>query len=197
MRILIADDDLTSLLMLGEVLRRRGHEVLEAADGEEAWSEMQRADAPGLAILDWEMPGMDGLEVVRRIRAADAPQPPYLLMLTARDRKADLIAGLEAGANDYLSKPFDPGELLARVEVGGRMLEMQARLAGQVSILRDALDHIKTLQGVLPICMYCKNVLDDKGCWNQLEAYVSEHSDAAFSHGICPECAERHWHTKP
>jgi two-component system cell cycle response regulator len=137
MRILIAEDDLTSRNMLAAVLRKAGHEVMETVDGAETWKELQRPDAPRLVILDWMMPGMDGLEVIRQVRAVKTDRPPYLIMLTARGEKADIIAGLDAGANDYLAKPFDVGELRARVEVGRRMVEMQDALCKA----RDALAH--------------------------------------------------------
>lgn len=188
MRILIADDDFTSRVILAELLKKSGHEVLEAIDGAQAWEEMRKPDAPSLAILDWMMPAMEGLEVVRRVRALQSPQPPYLIMVTVKDAKADLVAGLDSGANDYLAKPFDSGELRARIEVGRRVIEMQEQLAAQVQELRRALEQIKTLHGILPICMYCKKIQDSQGFWNRLEVYVSEHSDAEFSHGICPDC---------
>lgn len=128
MRILIADDDLTSRLVLAGVLKKWGHEVVATLDGGQAWETMQRPDAPALAILDWMMPGLSGVEVCRRVRGLPSDQPPYLILLTAKGEKADIIAGLEAGADDYLSKPFDPGELRARVDVGQRIIELQTRL---------------------------------------------------------------------
>jgi DNA-binding response OmpR family regulator len=140
MRILIADDDLTSRLVLVGVLKKWGHEVVAAEDGTEAWEAMQRRDAPALAILDWMMPGLSGVEVCSRVRGLRSDQPPYLILLTARGEKADIIAGLEAGADDYLAKPFDPGELRARVDVGRRIIELQARLLEA----RDAVAHEAT-----------------------------------------------------
>ena len=189
MRILIAEDDLTSRTMLAGVLNKGGHEVVETQEGAAAWAALQQPDAPRLAILDWMMPELDGPEVVRRVRALPATnQPPYLILLTTKGDKADIIAGLKDGANDYLVKPFDPGELHARVEVGRRMLEIQAALAAKIEELRLALDQIKTLRGIVPICANCKKIRDDKGYWSQVEAYVSQHSEARFSHGICPDC---------
>jgi phosphoserine phosphatase RsbU/P len=189
MRILISEDDLTARLMLTSVLEKQGHQVTVTTNGTEAWAAMQRADAPSLAILDWVMPGLDGLEVVRRVRGRELPnQGAYLIMLTHRGNKADVIAGLQQGANDYLAKPFDPGELHARVEVGRRMLEIQAQLNTQVQELRQALEHIKTLQGILPLCMHCKQIRDDQGYWKKVEVYLSQHSDLQFSHSVCPDC---------
>lgn len=129
MRILIAEDDLPSLALLASLLKKHGHEVVQTTNGTAAWDALQQPDAPSLAILDWMMPGIDGPEVVRRVHALPTARPPYFIMLSARAKKADIIAGLAAGANDYLAKPFDFGELLARVEVGRRVIELQADLA--------------------------------------------------------------------
>jgi two-component system, cell cycle response regulator len=148
MRILIAEDDITSLTVLAGVLKKSGHEVVETVNGAEAWGALQKPDAPLLVILDWMMPEMEGLEVVRRVRAMQSHQSPYIIMLTTKSEKGDIIAGLEAGANDYLSKPFDSGELRARVAVGCRIIEMQ----GELLRTRNALAYEAThdpLTGIL------------------------------------------------
>ncbi len=137
MRILIAEDDFTSRTILAAVLKKQGHEVVAMVNGAEAWEAMQQSGAPKLAILDWMMPEMDGIEVCRRVRTLETEEQPYIIMLTSRGEKGDIIAGLDAGANDYLAKPFDEGELRARVEVGRRMVEMQAALVKS----REALAH--------------------------------------------------------
>ena len=191
MKILIAEDDLTSRNVLAGVLRKSGHEVVETVNGAAAWDALRQPGAPALVILDWMMPEMDGPEVVRRVRALQTDRPPYIILLTTKGDKADIIAGLEAGANDYLAKPFDSGELRARVEVGRRMVEMQGALASKIEDLRQALEQIKTLRGIVPICASCKKIRDDQGYWNQVEVYVSDHTEAEFSHGICPECAKK------
>jgi two-component system cell cycle response regulator len=128
-KILIADDDVASRLALAGVLQKFGHEVAAKADGIEAWIAMQQPDAPKLAVLDWEMPGLCGVDVCRRVRAMQSDCPPHIIILTSRGEKADIVAGLEAGADDYLAKPFDPSELRARIEVGRRLIELQTRLA--------------------------------------------------------------------
>ncbi len=140
MKILIADDDFTSRTVLAGVLKNMGHEVVAAIDGAEALAIMQQPDAPRLAILDWMMPELDGLEVCRRIRTLPREVSPYLIMLTAKNEKVEIIAGLEAGANDYLGKPFDSGELRARVEVGRRMIGLEDALI----VSRDILAHEAT-----------------------------------------------------
>lgn len=140
MRILIAEDDFTSRVMLAGMLRKVGHDVVETVNGADALKILLNPDAPALAILDWMMPEMDGMEVVRRVRALPTERPPYLIMLTAKGEKADIIAGLDGGADDYLAKPFDPGELGARIEVGRRLIEMQAKFLDA----RNALAHEAT-----------------------------------------------------
>ncbi len=188
MKILIAEDDFTSRTVLTGVLKRNGHEVIETLNGKDAWEELQKPGAPGLAILDWMMPEMDGLEVLQRVRQKKGEREPYIIMLTARWEKADIIKVLDTGANDYIVKPFDVGELRARIEVGRRMVEMQDALASKIGELRKAFDEIKTLRGIVPICMNCKKIRDDKGFWNQVDVYVHEHTEAEFSHGFCPQC---------
>ncbi len=188
-RVLIADDDITSRGMLGVMLSLNGYDVIEAADGAAALEIMQHPDAPRLVILDWLMPEMDGPEVIRQLRAIPTTRPPFIVMLTTMSSKADIVSGLKAGANDYLTKPFDPGELRARIEVGRQLVDAQETLAAKIEELREALDHIKTLRGVVPICAWCKKIRDDEGYWRQLEAYIRDHTEAEFSHGICPACA--------
>ncbi len=159
-------------------------------DGEQALEILTAPDAPSLAILDWMMPRRDGVDVCRAVRALDRVCPPYLIMLTAKGRKEDIVAGLEAGANDFLSKPTDREELRARIQVGVRVIQLQTELAARVSELEQAIGNIKVLQGLLPICCYCKKIRDDQNYWQQVEEYVVRHSDAQFSHGVCPDCYE-------
>jgi phosphoserine phosphatase RsbU/P len=193
MKILIAEDDLTSRFMLASVLQKCGYQISEAGNGQEAWQALQKDDAPRVAIFDWVMPEMDGLELIRKVRAIPSDNPIYIIMLTSRNLKADIIIALDAGADDYLSKPFVPEELIARVKVGFRMVRMQDRLARQVKELQNALQQNKILRGILPICMFCKKIRNDQGYWDQVEAYVSKHSPAEFSHGICPDCMKSHY----
>jgi DNA-binding response OmpR family regulator len=191
MRILIADDDAVSRLELEALLSRHGHEVVAVADGSEAWDALQGAGPPQLAILDWMMEIMDGVEVCRRVRERPDLRSTYLILLTSLDDRAHLLAGLEAGANDYVFKPFDREELLARVRVGEQLVNVQTELVARVRDLEDALARVRQLHGLLPICSYCKRIRDDQNYWHQVESYVKAHSDAEFSHGICPTCMEK------
>jgi DNA-binding response OmpR family regulator len=192
MRILIAEDEAVSRRLLQETLRRWGYEVEVAADGSEAWERLLARDAPQLAIVDWMMPCMDGVELCQRVRALDTQLPPYIVLLTSRSAREDIVAGLEAGADDYVVKPFDDEELRARLHVGARVIRLQMSLADRVRDLEEALSRVKQLQGLLPICSYCKKIRDDRNYWQQVEQYVTDRTEARFTHGICPSCYERH-----
>lgn len=191
MRILIAEDDRVSRRTLQSILVEQGYDVIIACDGAEAWEILQSEDAPNLVLLDWGMPGMDGLEVCQMVRETRSSPPTYIIMLTARDQKADMLTGFQAGADDYITKPFDREELYARVQAGVRIAELQMNLADRVQELEDALSHIRQLQGFLPICAYCKKIRDDQDYWQQVEEYIAKHSEVQFSHSICPDCYEK------
>ena len=188
--IVIAEDEPASRRLLEATLARWGHPVEVTVDGEQAWAALQRPDAPAIAILDWVMPGLDGVEICRRLRALGSPTPPYVILLTANTRQADVVAGLEAGADDYMVKPFDHDELRARLIVAARVVDLRQRLADRVRELEAALGRVKQLHGLLPICAYCKKIRDDRNYWQQVEHYVTAHADVQFSHGICPTCYE-------
>jgi len=187
---LIAEDDMVSRRILETLLRNWGHEVVTTLDGEQAWQVMRAPDAPALAILDVMMPRVDGLEVCRRVRKLSPATPPHIILLTAKHGARAIVEGMEAGADDYLTKPYDRDELRARVQVGVRIVELQTRLAGRVEELEKALEHVRQLQGILPICSYCKKIRGDQDYWQTVESYVADHSEAEFSHSICPACYE-------
>jgi len=191
MRILVAEDQAVSRHILIANLRKWGYDVMAVEDGTLAWKALQSAEAPQLVILDWLMPGMDGIEICRQFREKPQERPTYLILLTARRGAEDKVRGLQSGADDYITKPFNREELRARVQVGIRVLELQDALAQRVRELEEALSRVKTLQGLLPICSYCKKIRNDRNYWQQVEGYISDHSEAQFSHGICPECYAR------
>ena len=190
MQILIADDDRVTATMLAGILRKWEFEVLAAADGGAAW-EMVSTHCPPIAIFDWMMPTLDGPELCRRVRANEQTAGTYIILLTSKDTTGDLIAGLDAGADDYLTKPFDRGELRARVNVGVRVATLQSKIREKVMELEKALGTINQLEGLLPICAYCKRIRSEQNEWNQVETYITKHSNAEFSHGVCPTCLEK------
>ena len=190
MRALIADDDPVAAMAVSRSMSNWGFETAVVHDGLAAWEHLTSSDPASLAIVDWEMPGLEGPELCRRVRSDTERAHLYLILLTARNSSTDLVAGLEAGADDYLIKPVDLNELKARVQVGVRVVSLQARLAEEVTELQATLDNVRRLRGLLPICAYCKRIRDDRNYWQRVEVYVSEHTDATFTHGICPSCLE-------
>jgi len=189
-RVLIAEDDPVSRHILDVTLRKWGHQVVVCADGVEAWQVLRGENPPPLVLLDWMMPGMDGVQLCRKVRQAPPAHSAYIILLTAKERSQDIVAGLQAGADDYLTKPFDLEELRARMQAGLRISELQDSLAQRVRELEDALSRVRILQGLLPICSYCKKIRDDSNYWQQIENYVTAHSGAQFSHSVCPQCYE-------
>ncbi|MDP6354437.1 MAG: response regulator transcription factor [Planctomycetota bacterium] len=190
MRILIAEDELVARRVIKKSLETWGYEVIAAENGNEAWEELDGDDAPRLAILDWVMPGQDGIEVCRRVREKETDRSTYIILLTAKARTEDIVTGLQTGADDYIKKPFDRDELRARLEVGLRIIGMQDSLSQRVHELETALSHIKQLRGLLPICSYCKAIRNESEYWEDLESYLRDNSEADFSHSICPKCYE-------
>ncbi len=176
--------------MLEVTLAKKGYEVVVTKDGSEAWTALQHSDAPKLCILDWMMPGIDGLELCRKIRKKKSPYV-YIIMLTAKVESNDIAAGLSAGADDYITKPFNAKELMARVRVGERILDLHKELTDNVAKLELALSRVKQLQGLLPICSYCKKIRNDQDYWEQVESYLTQHADVMISHGICPDCYQK------
>jgi DNA-binding response OmpR family regulator len=190
MRVLVADDDPVAVRILSAALRSWNLDVEVVFDGASAWASINLVHTP-LAIVDWMMPEIDGPELCRRIRANPATANMYVLLLTAREGSVDMVHGLDAGADDYITKPFDREELRARVQVGVRVATLQAKLEDRVDDLQRALSDVRKLEGFLSICSYCKRIRTEEQQWEQMERYISDHSQAQFSHGICPACYEK------
>jgi DNA-binding response OmpR family regulator len=191
MRILIADDEIVSRRVLERILRGWGHEVTAVSDGLHALKVLGNADAPQLGVLDWMMPEMEGPEVCRRVREIGPSVTPYLILLTSKGASGDIVAGLESGADDYVTKPFDLEELRSRIRVGERVLALQHGLADRVRELEEALVRVRQLQGLLPMCAWCKKVRKDDNYWQSVDTYISKNTDARVTHGICPACMAR------
>ncbi len=176
MRVLIADDDPITRMTVAALLRKLGHEVLEAEDGVEALA-LYRKENVRLLILDWMMPRLDGVEVCIKIRAEERASYTYIMMLTSLTARHHYLEAMNAGIDDFLTKPTDGPELTVRLKVAERILSLQAG--------------VKTLERMLPICSYCKQIRDDNDNWHDLSQYVAKKTDTDFSHGICPDCFER------
>ncbi|HEX9007601.1 MAG TPA: response regulator [Bacteroidota bacterium] len=175
MKILLAEDDATSRQILATQLVRLGHEVNDVVDGMQAWTAFQK-EKPELLITDWIMPNLDGLDLCRRVRGAATPGYTYIIILTALDRKVGYLDGMNAGADDFVTKPCDIVELTVRLRVAERILALQ--------------NQMNRLEGLLPICPRCKRIHAGPEVWEAVEGYFMKRSDAQFSHGICPECFE-------
>jgi response regulator RpfG family c-di-GMP phosphodiesterase len=136
------------------------------------------------------MPRLDGLHVCRAVRTLPAKNYTYMIMVTARDQAADVLAAFAAGVDDFLSKPVDGSQLLARLRCGERVLSLEDRCLQRIEELEVALEEVRQLKRLLPICMYCKKVRDDNDYWQEIEAYIHVQTGTDFSHGVCPSCME-------
>lgn len=192
MQVLIADDDVVLRLALKAHLERWAFEVTECADGTSAWQALQTPMPPPIAILDWEMPGVDGVNLCRDLRATPLLSGTYVILLTGKENRRDVISGLESGCDDYIKKPVDWDEFRARLHIGERTVGLQRALAARVEELQLALANVRRLSGLLPICAYCKRIRDDRDYWMQIEQYLGDRSEAQFSHSICPDCMTEH-----
>ena len=230
--ILIVEDSPTQAIQLQSLLEENGFQVSIAYDGAEGLSCLKEEN-PDLVVSDIVMPEMDGYELCRKIKEDDDLKGIPVLLLTQLTEPEDIIKGLDAGADNFVTKPYDPKLLLSQIEYilvnrtmrtsprtemgvevffagkryfinSDRMqildllfstyqnsLQQKRELERKNKELKEALDTIKTLHGILPICSNCKKIRDDKGSWSQVESYISKHSEAQFSHGICPECARK------
>ena len=182
MRILVAEDEGVSRVVLSTKLKDLGHEVIEAHDVTEAWVRYQEEHAR-IIITDWIMPGMDGGDLCELVRGKVDKPYTYIIVLTSLSGKGSYLEAMQAGADDFLTKPVDMDELAARLVVAERVLALQTE--------------VQLMQSLLPICMDCKKIRDseasweDQSSWQDLESYVAEKTDVQFSHGICKDCYEK------
>jgi len=192
--ILIVDDESNNIQLLGNILIKQGYEPEFATHGVEAleWTDRRPFD---LVLLDVVMPDIDGYEVCKRLKSNPATANTPVIFLTVKDDAESIAKGFEIGAVDYVTKPFNTIELLARVKTHLAMRQFGKELESKNSELElknreltQALEEIKTLQGIIPICANCKKIRDDRGAWKQIENYIQSRSDAQFSHSICPKC---------
>ena len=190
MKILIAEDEYITRLMVQVSLEKWGYRVDCVSDGNEAWEVLQKPDAPQIAILDWEMPGLDGVEVCRRVKELEKETPIYVILLTGRDNRNDILHGFDMGADDYMTKPFDDNELRAWVRVAERLVHIQISLAESVEELRYVLDQMESLQGALPVCKSCHKIQGSEDAWISLDEAMHDQSDPRILPTKCPECTQ-------
>jgi len=178
-KVLVADDDRTSRALLQGSLLKLGYEVLESKDGAGAWETINRTGAR-IVVSDWVMPDIDGLELCRRVRSRkDAPYVYFILLTGTMLGAGHYAKAMEKGVDDFLTKPLDVEALRTRLRVAERIVQLSER--------------VRTLEGILPMCAYCRRIRDERGSYKSLEDYVSDKTPAQFSHGVCAECAKKHF----
>lgn len=189
--ILIVDDTPANLRLLSDMLVKQGYKVRLAPNGRLALMGVQ-AVLPNLILLDIKMPGMSGYEVCEQLKADPRTRDIPVIFLSALDQADDKVKAFKRGGVDYVTKPLQVEEVLARVETHLKLRELQKQLTERVCELEEALSKVKMLEGLLPICSYCKRVRDDQDYWQQVESYIVARSEARFSHCICPDCYQEH-----
>lgn len=177
MKILAVEDDPVALAVLEDSLLSLGHEVVTAEDGEAAWKLLNELHCR-VIVCDWTMPRLDGLGLCRRIRFRPGDYVYFILLTGAEATSKNRENAMEAGVDDFLSKPVDLEELKMRLYVAARILQYTTQ--------------IQRLESLIPICSYCKNVRDDQSYWQRIENYIAERTGAGFSHSVCPECYRKH-----
>ncbi len=196
-KLLIVDDAPANIREITELLKS-DYKVVFATSGPKALEIIRTSSQPDLILLDIIMPEMDGIEVCKRLKSSPDTQDIPIIFLTAKTESEDIIKGFQIGAVDYVTKPFNAAELYSRVHTHMDLKRSNERLKLEIVErkkliveLQEALAEVKALSGLLPICVSCKKIRDDKGYWNKLEAYIQAHSEAEFTHSICPECCAR------
>lgn len=187
-RVLIAEDHTATRDNLALLLHRHGWEVIVTSDGNAAYQILSSSEGPTIALLDWMLPGATGLDICRRLRQECSDRFIYFIVVTARDSMEDLNQAFAAGADDFIRKPCDATELMARLRAGQRIVALERRLSARIAETEAALKKVRQLKRLLPICMYCKKVRDDSEYWQEIESYIHAYAGTDFSHGICPEC---------
>lgn len=193
--VLYVEDEPLTRAVFARILERKVSNLYQAENGEEGL-ELFKMHRPDIVISDVRMPVMDGIEMSRRIKTLEGSSK--IILTTAHSDASVLLNSIDAGIDKYILKPVDVEILFSALESCAETIMLERKIQEQarekdelIARLQDALDNIKRLSGLLPICSSCKKIRDDKGYWNQIERYIAEHSEAEFSHGICPECVKK------
>ncbi len=199
-KVLVVEDDLFFQRILTKRLQAEGYQVFSAGDGREGMKAIVSFE-PDLVVSDWMMPEVDGLELCQSVKTGLREAAPYFILLTAKGEISNQLRALDTGADDYLVKPCDQGELMARVRAGLRIVILAQELRAAVqelhvtnAELQSARSEVERLSHeLLPICSFCRNVRDADGHWHSLEEYVALCTQSDFTHGICPTCRIEHY----
>lgn len=197
--ILIVDDSKSDLKMLTQIVTEAGYKVRPATSGELALKSIG-VKLPDLILLDIKMPGMDGIEVCNRLKSDSRAKKIPIIFLSAYGESELKVKALESGGNDYVTKPFEAAEIVARIKIHCELYKLQQKLLARTKSLKREIKKrkkvdkslkealTKVLSGFIPICASCKKIRDDEDSWDTVEKYVENHSEAVFSHGLCPDC---------
>mgnify|MGYP001546043019 FL=1 len=188
MKILIAEDEYTTRLMVQVCLENWGYSIESVEDGKKAWDIINQKNPPQIAVLDWEMPGISGIDLCRKIKSLDRSSPIHVILLTARDSKNDISQGFEAGADDYITKPFNDDELGARIRVAERIVTIQSSLNSSLEELREALDMVQSFEEPVAVCSTCQKIGAFDGSWRTPEKLLEYPVDPRFIQLDCPSC---------
>ena len=188
MKILIAEDEYTTRLMVQVCLENWGYSIESVEDGKKAWDIINQKNPPQIAVLDWEMPGISGIDLCRKIKSLDRSSPIHVILLTARDSKNDISQGFEAGADDYITKPFNDDELGARIRVAERIVTIQSSLNSSLEELREALDMVQSFEEPVAVCSTCQKIGAFDGSWRTPEKLLEYPVDPRFFQLDCPSC---------
>lgn len=180
-KILLADDDDVSRVLAARALSDAGYDVVHVSDGAQAWSVLDNSVAPRLLVLDWMMPHINGIELCRKIRTPPSGPAYYIILLTSKGEQSDILEGFEAGADDYLTKPFAKTELSARGHVGGRIVDLQKKPIIKNRALKNATNAVKKLQSNIPVCMYCRKINAEDNELQHLEVYIENETETQLS----------------
>lgn len=186
--ILAVDDNTDNLNLLKGILKEHYFNIRLATNGTHALTTVKK-EAPDIILLDILMPDMDGFEVCSRLKADAQTAGIPVLFISALNEMAEIVKAFSMGGIDYITKPFKAEEIIARINTHLSLHFIQQELEEKNIKLENALNEIKTLRGILPICASCKKIRNDDGYWEQIEKYIADHSEAEFSHGLCKECA--------
>ena len=190
--ILIIDDQPSNLQVIGKMLKDLGYRIAVSKNADQA-KDYLKDSKPDLILLDIILPGMNGFELCRILKQNSLTKDIPVIFLTIKTDPEDIIKGFEVGGADYIKKPFNSHEVVARVKTHVQLKVQRDIQKKLVEELNSALEEVKQLSGLLPICSYCKKIRDDDGKWTHLETYISKHSEAVFSHGICKDCLDKHF----
>lgn len=185
--VLIVDDVPKNLQVLGNILRKKDYNIAAATSGKQALDMVGNIN-PDLILLDIMMPDLNGYEVCEKLKANPTTKNIPVIFLTAKTETEDIVKGFNVGAVDYLTKPFESAELLARANTHIELKRARDKERELIVQLREALTRVKQLSGLIPICSRCKKIRDDEGYWQRVEEYLEAHSEAQLTHSLCPEC---------